>query len=222
MTKSKTSMSLLPVAIAFGMVYRKGWKTGLDRALLATAGLLAALALGTLSALNTELITRIMQDPDALTGRTEIWQADIAYLKDHFALGAGFEAVFGTGGQSPLANYLHGRSWVADVSNSHNGYLEIFLGLGAIGFVLALVVLVAIPFAKFWPLNRDPARDGYFAIFIFIVFHNFTEADFLAPDGVLWMAFLMVLSAIKSPAAYPVIRPAPLPGFLKPAQRLPF
>ena len=221
MTKSKTSMSLLPVAVAFGLIYRKGWKTGLDRALLATAGLLVLLALGLLVALNTELITRIMQDPDALTGRTEIWQADIAYLKDHFALGAGFEAVFGTGGQSPLANYLHGRNWVADVSNSHNGYLEIFLGLGAIGFVLSLLVLVVIPFAKFWPLNHDPARDGYFAIFIFIVCHNFTEADFLAPDGVLWMAFLMVLSAIKNPVALSSALPRPLPSFLRLAPRLP-
>lgn len=209
MTKSKTSMSLLPVAAAFGYLYRRGWKDGLNRALLAATGLLIVIAIAAFALLNADLITHIMQDPDALTGRTEIWEADIAYLHDHFFLGAGFEAVFGTGGQSPLTNYLHGRNWVADVSNSHNGYLEIFLGLGAMGFGLALLVLLAIPFAKFWPLNRDPARDGYFAIFIFIVFHNFTEADFLAPDGVLWMAFLMVLSALEQPATRPVAWRAP-------------
>lgn len=206
MTKSKTSMALLPVAVAFGLLYRRGWKNGLNRALLATIGLVIITALAALILLNTDLITHIMQDPDALTGRTEIWEADLSYLKDHFFLGAGFEAVFGTGGQSPLANYLHGRNWVADVSNSHNGYLEIFLGLGALGFVLALIVLLIIPFAKFWPLNHDPARDGYFAIFIFIIFHNFTEADFLAPDGVLWLAFLMVLSATNARAFYPAAR----------------
>jgi len=66
------------------------------------------------------------------------------------------------------------------------------------------------PFHRFWPLNFDRARAGYFAIFIFVVFHNFTEADFLAPDGVLWLVFMMVIGALRQPAAQPV--PAPQPA----------
>jgi O-antigen ligase len=199
-TDSKTSMALLPVAAAFAYAYRAGWKNGLDRAVLAMTALVAAGCIATVLALNTELIARYMSDPDAFTGRTEIWQADLAYLKDHFFLGAGYDSVFSTGLQSPLLPYLHGRNWVAQVSNSHNGYLDIFLNVGAIGLGLALIALLALPFRRFWPLNFDRARIGYFAVFVFIVFHNFTEADFLAADGVLWLAFLMVLGAIREPA----------------------
>jgi O-antigen ligase len=220
-TKSKTSMALLPVAALFAAAYRAGWKNGLDRAVLATTALLAIGCIAALLALNVQLIDHIMADPDAFTGRTEIWLADIAYLRDHFFLGAGYASVFGTALQSPLLPYLHGRDWVAQVSNSHNGYLDIFLGLGAIGFVLALVALLVVPFHRFWPLNFDRARAGYFAIFIFVVFHNFTEADFLAPDGVLWLAFLMALAAIRQPAAQPVpalVPTRPLPTFLRRAR----
>ncbi|HEX2759638.1 MAG TPA: hypothetical protein VHM27_03950, partial [Rhizomicrobium sp.] len=116
--------------------------------------------------------------------------------------------------KSPLAPYLHGRNWVAQVSNSHNGYLDVTLGIGFIGIMLALAALVVMPFTKFWPLNFDRAKAGYFAIFVFIVFHNFTEADFLAPDGVLWMIFLMMIGAVcyRAPSAVPqgaAARPRP-------------
>jgi len=205
-TRSTTSTVLLPVAAAFAYCYRAAWRNGLDRALLAITALLAVGCIAAVLALNTELITRYLSDPDAFTGRTEIWQADLAYLKDHFFLGAGYDSVFSTGLQSPLLPYLHGRNWVAQVSNSHNGYLDIFVGLGVIGLGLALIALLALPFRRFWPLNFDRAKVGYFAVFIFIVFHNFTEADFLAADGVLWLAFLMVLAAIRQPA------PAPAPA----------
>ena len=207
-TSSKTSMRLLPVAVLFAYAYRAGWKNGLDRALLAMTALLAAGCIATLLALNTEAIVKFLSDPQELTGRTEIWQAIFAYLKDHFFLGAGYSSVFGTGLQSPLLPYLQGRNWVAQVANSHNGYLDIFLGLGAIGFGLALIALLALPFRRFWPLNSDRAKAGYFAVFVFIVFHNFTEADFLASDGVLWLAFLMVLAALRQPVPAPAPAPA--------------
>jgi O-antigen ligase len=216
-SKSKTSMALLPVAALFAAAYGAGWKNGLDRAVLAVTALLAIGCIAALLALNVRLIDHIMADPDAFTGRTEIWLADIAYLKDHFFLGAGYASVFGTGLQSPLLPYLHGRDWVAQVSNSHNGYLDIFLGLGAVGFGLALVALLLAPFRHFWPLNFDRARAGYFAIFIFVVFHNFTEADFLAPDGVLWLAFLMALGAIRQTAVQPAPQPV-RPAFAVPRQ----
>ena len=215
-TKSKTSLALLPVAAAFGYAYRAGWKNGLDRALLALTALLAIGGILTLLALNTELIDKIMADPDAFTGRTEIWNAEIAYLKDHFLLGAGYGSIFSTGQPSPLTPYLHGRNWVAMVSNSHNGYFDMFASLGAIGFALALMALLVAPFRRFWALNFDRAKAGYFAVFIFIIFHNFTEADFLSSDGVDWLVFLMVIGALCQPvtAPLPSRRPTRPPGTL--------
>ena len=94
-------------------------------------------------------------------------------------------------------------NWVAMVSNSHNGYFDMFASLGAIGFGLALMALLVAPFRRFWALNFDRAKAGYFAIFIFIIFHNFTEADFLSSDGVNWLVFLMVIGALRQPSCVP-------------------
>jgi O-antigen ligase len=197
------------MAAACGFIYRLGWKNGLDRAILCVIALMLAVVTATVLTLGTDTIMRILRDPDAFTGRTEIWAADFAYVRDHFFLGSGFEAIFGTGKQSPLAAYLPMQSWVIDVNDSHNGYIDILVGLGALGFGVALVALVVIPLARFWPLNFDPARDGYFALFLFILCHNFTEADFLAPDGTLWLAFLMVIGALRQGRGYAVRQGVP-------------
>lgn len=204
-TRSKTSLALLPVAASFAYIYRAGWKNGLDRATLTLVGAMAIGCIATILALNTELIDRIMADPDAFTGRTEIWNAEIDYLRQHFLLGAGYDSIFKTGTQSPLLPYLHGRNWVAQVSNSHNGYFDMFASLGAIGFALASMALMVAPFCKFWPLTLDSAKAGYFATFIFVIFHNFTEADFLSSDGVTWTIFLMTIGALRQPT--PAARP---------------
>jgi O-antigen ligase len=99
---------------------------------------------------------------------------------------------------------------VAMVSNSHNGYFDMFASLGAVGFALALLALLMAPFRRFWALNFDRSKAGYFAIFIFIIFHNFTEADFLSSDGVSWLVFLMVIGALRQPTAVP--QPSRLPA----------
>jgi len=211
-TRSKTSLALVPLAAAFAYAYRIGWKNGLDLALLALAGAIALGCIVMLAALNTEAITRIMADPAAFTGRTEIWNAEIAYLRQHFLLGAGYGSIFSTGTPSPLLPYLHGRNWVAAVSNSHNGYFDMFASLGAIGFGLTLAALVVAPFSKFWALNFDRAKAGYFAVFVFFIFHNFTEADFLTSDGVSWMIFLMTIGALRQTA----VQPAPARAVARP------
>ena len=36
-----------------------------------------------------------------------------------------------------------------------------------------------------------------FALFVFLVLHNFMESDFLEGDGVSWAAFLLVLAALR-------------------------
>ena len=86
------------------------------------------------------------------------------------------------------------------IADSHNGYLQILIATGSIGLVLALASMVADPLVRFWPL--DPARTGFkallFALFVFVLLHNFLETDFLESDNSGWFAFLVVLASLKS------------------------
>jgi O-antigen ligase len=199
MTRSKTSLVLFPVALLSGALYRLCWRDGLSRAIFLCGALLALAITATIAILNWETISAILHDPAGLTGRAEIWQAILAYMRDHPFLGAGFGTIAHTGALSPLHNYTN-AIWVEAIADSHNGYLQILITTGGIGLALSLVSMVADPLRRFWPL--EPARTGFkallFALFVFVLLHNFLETDFLESDNSAWFAFLVVLASLKS------------------------
>jgi len=198
MTRSKTSLALLPLALLAGGLYRLCWRDALSRAIFACGALLVLTAAVAAAILNWDTISRILTDPAGLTGRAEIWQAILAYMRDHPLLGAGFGTIAHTGALSPLHNYTSAR-WVEAIADSHNGYLQILIATGGIGLLLTLASMVVDPLFRFWPL--DPARTGFkgllFALFIFVLLHNFLETDFLESDNSGWFAFLVVLASLK-------------------------
>ena len=199
MTRSKTSLGLFPLALLAGLLYRLGWRDALSRAIFLCGALLTLAAGATLAAFNWNQITQFLNDPAGLTGRAEIWQAILAYMRDHPWLGAGFGTMAHTGTLSPLHNYTSGR-WVETIADSHNGYLQILITTGGIGLFLAMLALIVEPLARFWPL--DPARRTFkallFALFTFVLLHNVLETDFLESDNSVWFAFLVVLASLGS------------------------
>ena len=124
------------------------------------------------------------------------------YIADHPLLGAGFGTFTNSGGQSPLHNYVSG-SWVDAVSHGHNGYLQVLVTIGGIGFVLTLVAAMVAPLARFWTLDRqeeDAFRPMLLALFVFAILHNFMESDFLEGDAPTWAALLLTIAALNSNA----------------------
>jgi exopolysaccharide production protein ExoQ len=201
MTHSKSSAGFLVIALVCGLLYRVAWRDGLNRAILVLCGAILAGGLGLFALLNAAAIARALEDPAEFTGRAEIWAAELRYIGDHPLLGAGFGTFTDTKAQSPLHNYVSG-SWVDAVSHGHNGYLQVLVTIGGVGFVLAMLALVAAPARRLWALDlRD---DGFkpmlAAIFAFAVLHNFMESDFLEGDGVTWVAMLLVIAALSAMA----------------------
>jgi exopolysaccharide production protein ExoQ len=199
MTRSKTSMALFPIALMAGLLYRISWRDSLSRAIFLCGTILAAAIAALVLVLNWDAAIRLLTDPASFTGRAEIWQAILAYMRDHPFLGAGFGTIARTGTLSPLHDYARGN-WVEAIADSHNGYLQILVTTGGIGLGLALLAMVADPVRRFWPL--EPARTGFkamlFALFVFVLLHNFLETDFLESDNSLWFAFLAMLASLKS------------------------
>jgi O-antigen ligase len=207
-THSKSSAGFLPVALLAGLVYRIGWRDGLSRAILAVLATLFFVALIAFIALDIDTLTRMLEDPTEFTGRSAIWAAELRYIADHPLLGAGFGTFTDTKSQSPLHNYVSG-SWVDAVSHGHNGYLQVFVTIGGIGFLLTLLAVVVRPLQRFWALDWDENafRPMLFALFVFGLLHNFMESDFLEGDGVAWTALLLVIAALKNPDGRYSLRP---------------
>ena len=196
MTRSKSSLGLLAIALVLGVIYRVAWKKDLDRTIVAVVGTLLAIVVAVFVIADQSVIARLFEDPQEFTGRTEIWAAEIAYIRDHALLGAGFGTFSGTGGLSPLHNYI-GNSWVGEASHGHNGYLQLLVTVGAIGFVLAFAGLIVAPALAFWKRGAAVEMKALlFALFAFLLLHNLMETDFLEGDGVTWVGYLLMLGML--------------------------
>jgi O-antigen ligase len=194
MTHSKASLGLLGVAALAGGVYRIAWRNALDRSIaLVAMGLVivgAAVAIGS----DQGALARLLSDPHEFTGRTQIWSAELAYIRDHPLFGAGFGTFAATGSVSPLYRYISG--WVTDAANGHNGYLQLLVTIGGIGFVLAMAALVVQPAVQFWRREALASKAILFALFVFLILHNLMETDFLEGDGVTWVTYLLMLAML--------------------------
>jgi exopolysaccharide production protein ExoQ len=202
MSHSKSSAGFLVIALLAGLLYRVGWRDGLSRAVLSAAIAVIACAGIAFVLIDADVIARLLEDPDEFTGRAEIWAAELRYIADHPLLGAGFGTFSNSGSQSPLHNYVSG-SWVDAVSHGHNGYLQVLVTIGGVGFALTMVAALIAPLRRFWTLDR-PDGDGFkpmlMALFVFAILHNFMESDFLEGDAPIWAALLLVIAGLNSSA----------------------
>jgi O-antigen ligase len=194
MTRSKSSMGLLPLALAGGFLYRAAWKNKLDRAIAAFAAALLLIGASLLVAFEWSAIARFLEDPQQFTGRAAIWAAELQYIQDHPILGAGFGTFGNTGVRSPIYHYV-GPGWVAQIGEGHSGYLEMLVTLGGIGFALSMIGLLVMPFLEFWKPNRTDANFNamLFTLFVFAVLHNFMESDFIQVTSAQWGQILLIL-----------------------------
>jgi O-antigen ligase len=198
MTHSKASIGLLPVALLIGLIYRAAWRRGIDRLIVTVMLALACVLAVAFAMVDFAHIASVFEDPSRFTGRSAIWQAEVAYINDHPLLGSGFGAFADTGALSPLLKYVD-ATWVQNVSHGHNAYLQLFVTIGGIGFTLAMWALVVSPAFAF--RRGNPAQielmSLLFAIFVFMVLHNFLESDFLEGDGPAWVAFVLMLAMLR-------------------------
>jgi O-antigen ligase len=199
MTRSKSSLGLLPLGILAGLAYGYVRRKSLDVWILGMAGglLLAGAALAAI--VDFHAIARFLTDPTELTGRVAIWQGEFGFIRDHPLLGAGFGSFADTGALSPLYNYV-ADSWVQSEAHGHNAYLQLCVTIGGIGFALAMVAFILQPARGFASIEqRDQLRffAPLFAVFVFIVLHNFVESDYLEGDGPAWVAFVLVLACLR-------------------------
>ena len=139
------------------------------------------------------------RSPD-LTGRAEIWSV---------VLSAGANPIIGTGYES---FWLGSRlAWVwahtVNVNTAHNGYLEVYLSLGAIGLCLLVGFLASGYVTIARRFIHDPLVGSLgMAVSSILLFYNVTESAFRV--SVLWVMFLTMAIILTGPIA----RPAQLRG----------
>jgi O-antigen ligase len=201
-TNSKSSIGLLPLAGAGGVIFLLSNRNMANRRIVVvTAALIAAVAFAIVAAWWAPIV-QAFNDPELFTGRTAIWQAEWAYILDHPWLGSGFGSFAYTGKTSPIYDYIS-NAWTGAVANGHQGYLELLVTTGVPGFVLAMASFLYEPVAQLSGSGTipRPLRALFCALFVFFFLHNFMESDFLKTDTAEWVMFVAVLAMLRQPAS---------------------
>jgi exopolysaccharide production protein ExoQ len=131
--------------------------------------------------LDSEPIARVLGRSADLTGRTEIWSWVISFIRERPILGYGYSGFWdGTSAASSTVAQTMGTR----IMYSHNGYLEMLLTLGVIGFLLTLAFLgTGLKRAYYWSEHgQSRANPWPLAFLFFLMLHNFGECTILIQD----------------------------------------
>ncbi len=121
-----------------------------------------------------------------LTDRTQVWH-DVLAMGVNPVLGAGFESFW----LGPRLDAMWSKWWWRPIQ-AHNGYIETYVNLGAVGVGLLAVLLVATFEKGRQELMRNVSWGRFrLAVLVMILVYNYTEASFRALSLV-WTIFHLI------------------------------
>ncbi len=201
MSGSRGAWLLGAVTVAALLVFRFSCRFDrASRSVFLTALAVAAVAVSAIAVLDFGDLAPLLGRDATLTGRTAIWHEVWLSILHRPALGYGFSA-FWRGAQ--------GASWSVVVAlhfvlfHAHNGFLEIWLELGAAG-----LLLFAAGFARaavlLWPelragRYREAAWPGI--VLLLVALYDVDENTLLSFNGLFWVLYTAALVRIELLAA---------------------
>ena len=158
-----------------------------------------------------DIVDFMQGEKTTLTGRAQkVWLITYEAFLDHKLLGTGYGSLWLTGGAPPVEVYtnLHPNPFLLELTQAHNGYLDILATLGLVGAAALGVFLgsalwlnfVSLATADKWQYGPLAAELSSF-IFIASLVYNSAQSAFLRGNSV-WMFlvlfFLMLCSTDRS------------------------
>jgi O-antigen ligase len=193
-------IGVLQIPIAIARLPGRLATIGLAFVLLVGLGLAMPLLFG-----RNRIFTAIGRDP-TLTGRTQLWDFVQGMIDQSPLHGYGYNAFFDLPGLQEHLLALVG--WPAP--NAHNGFLEVWLGLGIVGLMLTLTFLLGAFVRAARVVVRDPksvpACFAFFSLSVYL-WRNFSESDLLDQSGPSWI--LAVLASLMLNTLPLPVRPMP-------------
>jgi exopolysaccharide production protein ExoQ len=145
----------------------------------------------TVLAVDSDAVIGALGRSSNFSGRTAIWSMVVSFIAERPVLGYGYSGFwFGLSPKSLAVDQALGSS----IRYSHNGYLEILLNLGAVGFLFAVAFIWSgMKRAYYWS-QRDRSRVSLWplAFLLFFLFYNLGECTILFQD----MQWALCISAI--------------------------
>lgn len=137
-------------------------------------------------------VTSAFQRDESFTGRSDIWRMVLDVASRNSLLGVGYGGYWGLQDEE-----IHST---VGVTESHSGYLDVYLEVGIVGILLLLAFLLAHYRRALGELNHayDWALFGI-SLLMMTLIHNFTESNFLRTSSYFWNVTVFVTIALSAP-----------------------
>lgn len=162
---------------------------------------------GIIIGINLNGIFRIINRSASLTGRIPLWNYLLTtWVREQPFFGHGFAAMWQV--EQFRKQVTTSQGWSFEITNGHNGFMDILLGLGAIGLALVFALWFVSLFRTGKYLIKMDSREAFFPFLIVIYFllANLSISFILEFESFHWMLLITALF-ITTPKLNPKIFP---------------
>jgi exopolysaccharide production protein ExoQ len=170
-----------------------------DRAFIITVVTVSSVAIVSLVVLYLPVLLMAMGKDATMTGRTTLWNLVIGVAMKHPLLGFGYNA-FWNSSQVDAQSIALFIGWTPD--HSHNGFLDVWLQLGAAGLALVIWTIVR-AFRDAAVCMRSQDRDTvgwYLAIVVITIVGNLDERSIMYPNFLEWVMYVVACVGLMNEA----------------------
>jgi exopolysaccharide production protein ExoQ len=200
LTKSRTGWFVAACLLLYvaATALLKRFKT-MDRLFvgLFAGGVVAAL--GAIVTLNFSALMLLVGKDPTLTGRTVLWSLAFDEALKRPFMGYGYRA-FWAGLRGESANVSLSAGWI--VPAAHDGFLDLWLGLGVVGVFLVVCSMsraVRDGYTCF-RAGASPAAEWYLCIVFLTVVANIAELTLMVPRHLAWIMYVIACAGLSQEA----------------------
>jgi O-antigen ligase len=130
-----------------------------------------------------------------LSGRMLIWDFVDYEIGHRPLLGWGYQSFWLVGSDAP--SFAEAPGFIKMMPSAHNGYLDVILSTGYVGFALFVVFIIATLHAIGRVADRDPSRAWLvLSVALFIILVNTLESGWTHGMDMLWVMFAILAAEI--------------------------
>jgi O-antigen ligase len=230
LSNSKTSVALgFCAPFLAGLTLIIGRKMRISSATVLLSIIFCYALLSRVSGFNMSRISYMLYSNPTFSGRIFIWDFVQYEIARRPLLGWGYQSFWLVGLDGPSIVDAAG-GWVEAMPHAHNGYLDVRLETGLVGFALFVSFIITTLYAIGRAADRNPVRAWIvLSLALFVILENFLETVWMRGFSVLWVVFVIVAAEagrysrpfLPTRAAYGSRTPRPgSPGLSRGLRRL--
>jgi exopolysaccharide production protein ExoQ len=192
LSTSKTSFLNLIIMLAiFTVCHLFRWQEE-----IMLSGIMALLLVGSVLSIyitfNAEFFVKLLGKDLTFTGRIPLWLAILDLIKKNPWIGYGYNSLWDSWDSVTAYVWFVVGGWEAP--SAHNGFLDLLLALGLLGFLIFLFGFLY-NFAKsIIQLRLIKTVDGFWPIMfmVYFILANLSETSLMQPNNIFWIIYVKI------------------------------